>query len=72
MGCYNSKIIDETTVESPIIPVNIKIENDKIENDKIENNKPSIKTKFQVNIIRPNPMSEFDPANLRIQIPKIK
>jgi hypothetical protein len=62
MGCYNSKIIDETTVESPITPIE----------DKIENNKPSIKTKFQVNIIRPNPMSEFDPANLRIQIPKIK
>ena len=67
MGCYNSKIIDETTVESPIIQID-----DKIENNKIENIKPPIKTKFQVNIIRPNPMSEFDPANLRIQIPKIK
>ena len=55
MGCQNSKIKDETVIDSPITPVEDKI-----------------KTKFKVNIIRPNPMSEFDPANLRIQIPKIK
>jgi hypothetical protein len=60
MGCQNSKIIDETIVESSIVPVDNKIET------------VQIKTKFQVNIIRPNPMSEFDPKNLRIQIPKVK
>ena len=47
-------------IDETIVPVDNKIETVKI------------KTKFQVNIIRPNPMSEFDPKNLRIQIPKVK
>ena len=64
MGCQNSKIKDETVIESPITPVVNEIKEIPISNE-------IKKLNIKINIIRPNPMTGLEEnKNLRIKIPK--